>query len=671
MADSTTATEAVAAVSSQQSQLFSVSSADVLRLIQAHLTECGLHQTVRTLQRESGVGLAASFAHQQQQWKQQAATGQWDAVLRGLSVLDKDRCHLPASLLAAVHEMAILELAELGEWQTAFAVFRLLQQDDDMASAPSDLSDACSDGIATTTTVSRSLEQKLADLAAARQKDAKGALPVDFYGGKQKTTDKSNSSAKSVEDRKQARREELGNRLQEAIPRQPPQRLPTLLQQAIKWQSYTGQLPRIRRWWEEDEEDGAEEAGGKKKKRRKIKEFDLVLGEVSVEAATVGDDFTGSAPAKGKPVSQDFATIKFGKQAVCEAAIFLPDGSGLATGSSDGLIEIWDTDGKLRTDLVYQQNDELLGHDNGAAVTAIAFSADTTLLASGSSDGAVNIWRIDTGKCLRTLQTSAAASGVASLAFSPESSHVLSANVDGNCREFGLRTARMLKEFRGHTSYLTTCSYEVIQSAVAAANTTDSHQLVVITASGDGSVRIWDGKTTDLLYLLKPISLGLRNSLSRAGSSIVAANVERANNTASEGSPTVHSVLKLHTPANTMILVPRGLRAFLVNYRGTVLRTFQDESSDAKETVFVAATVSATNRWLYAVKEDGKCCVFDVTTGKLETMIRDFGSISTSISSDATGAEISYLVHHPSRDILAAFSNNDKGRKKGRLVLWN
>lgn len=628
--------------------VFTASSADVLRLILAHLTECGLHESVRTLQRESGVGMAASLSSQ---WKQQAMTGQWAAVLQSLAVLDRERSHVDVSLLAAVHEMTILELAELGDWEPAYAVLRLFQQDDGMAASISELCAADNARI----TVTRSLEQKLAALAADRQKNPHCLVPADFFG-----------TAKRLADAKQARREDLGSRLQDTIPKQPLRRLPTLLQQAIKWQSYTGQLPRVRRWWEDDLDAEVEEPAAKaKRKKREVKEFDLVLGEVSVVAPTVGGDVDRNAVAKGKPISEDYATIKFGKRATCGAASFLPDGLGLVTGSSDGLIEIWDTEGKLRNDLEYQRNDELLGHDNGCAVTALAISTDTAMLASGASDGAVHIWRIDTGKCLRTLQTSAAASGVSSLAFSPEGSHVLSANDDGTCREFGLRTARMLKEFRGHTSYLTTCYYELIHPSAPATVI----ELVVITASGDGSVRIWDGKTTDVLFVLKPISFGLRNSLSKTGSSIVTADVERANTTASEGSPTMHSVLRLHTPANSMILVPRGQRAFLVNYRGTVLRTFHDDSSDAQDKVLVAATVSATNRWLYAAKDDGTCCVFDVSTGKLELTIRDFGSISTSSSTCAAGAELSFLLHHPSKGIVAAFSS-DKGQKKGKLVLW-
>ena len=512
---------------------------------------------------------------------------------------------------------------------------------------------------------------------------AAAVLPDDYYG---------------TSSTKQARRDELGRQLQEAVPQQPPQRLLTLLQQAIKWQSYTGQLPQIRQWWtteeeEEEEKETAEEqtkddndklssTKKKKKQKRKRKEFDLVLGEVSVDPLTVGDDPTGAIRLpKGKYVTEDYATISFGKKATCESAVFLPNAvnPGLVTGSSDGLIEIWDTKkGQLRTDddFKYQANDELMGHDSGAAVTALAVSNDGQLLASGAADGMVHLWRLDTGKCLRTIETSAAQSGLACLHFSPQGSQLLTASRDGTCREFGLRTARMLKEFRGHTAYLTGCFYQLVAAAVVDDPSQQQQQLVVVTSSGDGSVRLWNGTTTDCLRVLQPVSLIGRDHhrLSARGASIVTSGTDRgASSSGADGdgttSPAIHSVHPLHTPADSLIVVPRGVRAFLVDYSGTVLQTFQDTTTTANtaatDKVFVASTVSSTNRWLYAVRDDGSCCIFDVTTGELEHTILDFGSHSTSSSS----AEVSCLIHHGSKDMLAAFSNR-KGQKKGKLVLW-
>jgi WD40 repeat-containing protein SMU1 len=653
--------------------LFPIPSADIIRLILAHLVECGLHDSVRALQQESGIGLAASLQPDAAWWKRQAAAGQWALILQGLSLIDKERAHMDMKLLAAVHEMTILELAELGEWEMAFAMFRCLQRNEEMASSLSELSPSSPQS--SSISVSRSLEQKLAHIMAERQKNPQCPVPPDYYG----------DSGSSSSDRRLARREELGSRLQTSVRIHPPKRLPILLQQAVKWQSYTGQLPMIRKWWEVEEADPSHgDKSTKKRSRHGNKQFDLVMGEISVNSVTVGknsESALSKISSKDKPISQDYATIKFGKQAHCEAMTFLPDGSGLISGSSDGLVEIWDMDGNLRKDLEYQRRDEVIGHDSGAAISALAVSNDSKLIASGASDGVVNIWRVDTGQCLRTLETSAQqTNGVACLCFSPESSHILIGNSDGICREFGLRTSRVLKEFRGHASYLTACFYHLLPRSSLNSSDEENHHLIVVTASGDGSVRIWDGKTADVLSILKPMTMGNRNLLSTEGSSIVIADLERANQTSNEGSPSIHSILKLHTPKETMILVPRASRAFLVDYSGRIIRLFQDDTSIGgcpEQGVFVAATVNSTNRWLYLVKEDGSCCVFDACSGKLERSIHDFAARSTSASitpnpsAQAIGvlAEVSHMAHHPSKGIVAAFSSS-KGQKRGKVTLW-
>jgi WD40 repeat-containing protein SMU1 len=75
------------------------------------------------------------------------------------------------------------------------------------------------------------------------------------------------------------------------------------------------------------------------------------------------------------------------------------------------------------------------------------------------------VWKLATGRCLQRFER-AHADGVTSVCFSPDSSHVLSASFDGSMRVHGLRSGRMLREFRGHKSYVNAALYSLDGSQV-------------------------------------------------------------------------------------------------------------------------------------------------------------------------------------------------------------
>lgn len=638
-----------------------VDSADVIRLIEAHLIESGLHESSRVIQEESGVGNAGLASSSHGLLSKYCFTGEWGKVLKVLSTL-RDGL-IPRQLQAQVYEMAILELGEHGEMELAYTTLRLVAEELDLSSEKSNGSASPAAKLSSSQTAdrddemvlkippSRIIDQQLAALMSLRSKSpAQNTLPTKYYG----------------EWSRQQRRESIGQRLSKAIPILPPSRLNTLLQQAIKWQSYTGQLPQVRKAWDEDDTALQEKAY---KKPKKI--FDLVLGEVdSVDVA--GDSSRDLVEGESIP-SKPYSSIKFGKKATAECALFLPDASGLVTGSSDGLVEIWDPQqrfSKLRKDLAYQKEEEFLGHDT--AIMAMTVSNDGAMLVTGDLAGKVKVWNLASGKCLREI--SAHESSISSVALVPDGTHVLTGSHDGTCREFGLRTSRLLKEFRGHSSYVQTCQY--IHFAKRNADDDDdeddgkkSSSLGVISGGADGTVRIWDYRSAEVLRVLRPISLG--SSLSTIGSSLVIDAQSDLSNAG--GSPSIHTICCLHTPADSFIIVPRGSCAFLVNYHGKVLLTFQNTS--AKDAVFVSATVSPSNRWLYVARDDGVCSVFDIMRqGELETTLRNFATETATGSAlkdeqGMFGPEITGVVHHPHKGILAAFSS-DKNQKRGRLTLW-
>lgn len=64
---------------------------------------------------------------------------------------------------------------------------------------------------------------------------------------------------------------------------------------------------------------------------------------------------------------------------------------------------MWDyLSGKLKKDLQYQAEDAFMMHDD--AVLCLDISRDSEIVASGSTDGKIKVWRLRTGQCLRRFE---------------------------------------------------------------------------------------------------------------------------------------------------------------------------------------------------------------------------------------------------------------------------
>lgn len=66
-------------------------------------------------------------------------------------------------------------------------------------------------------------------------------------------------------------------------------------------------------------------------------------------------------------------------------------------------------------------------------VTTLDFTPDSTLLASGSFDGLIRVWDVDSGRCVKTLADDNIAP-IGSLIFTPNGKFVMAAGLDGRIR---------------------------------------------------------------------------------------------------------------------------------------------------------------------------------------------------------------------------------------------
>ena len=106
---------------------------------------------------------------------------------------------------------------------------------------------------------------------------------------------------------------------------------------------------------------------------------------------------------------------------------FSPDGTTLASASYDRTIKIW-----MLQDGQWAQTQTLTGHTN--SVNSVAFSPDGTTLASASSDRTIRIWMLQDGQWAQSQTLTGHIWNVTSVAFSPDGTTFASASSDRTIR---------------------------------------------------------------------------------------------------------------------------------------------------------------------------------------------------------------------------------------------
>ncbi|MEM1280004.1 MAG: AAA-like domain-containing protein, partial [Cyanobacteria bacterium P01_H01_bin.152] len=167
------------------------------------------------------------------------------------------------------------------------------------------------------------------------------------------------------------------------------------------------------------------------------------------------------------------------------------DNQRLVTGSSNGRVQLWDLQCRINSSECEPiWTPPRLGHQG--EVSALAFSDDGQLIASGGADRTILLWTL-AGKRIETLRGHTG--DVLALGFSDDSKRIVSSGHDGTIRLWSTEGRQLGQPLRGHADRATVARFnsEDRRTAARAVGVQFSHDGQRIISHGlDQTFRIWD-----------------------------------------------------------------------------------------------------------------------------------------------------------------------------------
>lgn len=210
-------------------------------------------------------------------------------------------------------------------------------------------------------------------------------------------------------------------------------------------------------------------------------------------------------------------------------------------------------------------------------------------------------------------------------------------------RIHGLKSGKMLKELRGHSSFVNEAVF-----------TPDGHG--VLSGSSDGTVKLWALRSGECVATHKPLG---------------------------GGEPAVNSLLLSPKNPDHFVVCNRTNTVVVMNMQGQIVRSFSSGRREHEGGALVAAALSARGRLLYCAAEDLVLYAFDTHSGKLERTINvsvasrlaralphtvphtvPHTSHPRSLPLQIHEKAVIGLTHHPHQNLLATYSED------GLLKLW-
>jgi WD40 repeat protein len=257
-----------------------------------------------------------------------------------------------------------------------------------------------------------------------------------------------------------------------------------------------------------------------------------------------------------------------------------PDGEQVISGSQDGTLKIWNLNtGKLVR--------KIAAHDG--SINAISTTLDGLQVISGSHDKTLKVWNLKTGELVDTL--TGHYGSVNAVVLTPDGSKLISGSSDCSLKVWDLKSAEVLYTLVGHRASVTAATIVFTQN-----------KQWVISGSYNDTLRVWNLETREEELTLGESDMVWSIAATHDGQRVISASQNGTLSVWKVGTWEKECTLKGHSePVRTVAVTPERKQIISGSSDGTLkiwkIGTWENEATFTAHTAWVLAV---------AVTPDGK-----------------------------------------------------------------